>query len=120
VQAIVFPPGENFDIAGVPQATAQKEILWHTEETKYDWRLILVLLAAILGRIARRPVKSDERVPSWHDGGRSAIGSHGSMQDNPTISKRRHQENAIDDRLQRTLRPVPPSVILGTLLLARQ
>jgi hypothetical protein len=76
VQAIVFPPGENFDIAGVPQATAQKEILWHTEETKYDWRLILVLLAAILGRIARRPVKSDERVPSWHDGGRSAIGSH--------------------------------------------
>jgi len=55
----------------VSPGTAQKEILWHTEETKYDRRLILVLFAAILRKIARRFVKSDEPVPSWHDGGRT-------------------------------------------------
>jgi hypothetical protein len=44
MQAIGFPPGENFDITGMSPASAQKEILWHTEETKCDWRLILVFL----------------------------------------------------------------------------
>jgi hypothetical protein len=71
MQAIGFPPGENFDITGMSPASAQKEILWHTEETKCDWRLILVLFTVTLRKVARRFVKSDERVPSRHDGSRT-------------------------------------------------